>query len=229
MLLVAAARKYWTAACAVTKTAAWTISAVFFNWGGGGGGGGGEEARKRRVMVQTSLSQRHGPIKWQQNSKVCLRKGWNNPGWLHILASAPSLPLPQQHAKDPTPPPCHSAQSACCRWHLNVHTSLAQASRSEPTTLSRHRAGTHQGNDLTHNLPGNAHPVVSACWATADWSSALQSYIGMRQLITTSLKKKKKCNYAGREWFVDDNLPYNHCMQRKKAPAPNFMLGSKQP
>ena len=48
------------------------------------------------------------------------------------------------------------------RLHLNTYTSLTQRSWSGLTMLSRHGAGTYQGNELICNLSGNLAIVISA-------------------------------------------------------------------
>ena len=72
----------------------------------------------------------------------------------------------------PIKDPDHSAKSADDKLHLNTHTPLTQWSQSGLTMLSRYSVGTCQGNKFTCNSSGNSQPVISAHWATLDWSWA---------------------------------------------------------
>ena len=65
--------------------------------------------------------------------------------------------LSQQRVKDPS----HSAKIAGGRLHLNMHTPLSQRSWSGLTVLIRDSVGTYQGNNFSHNLPGNTLPQLS--------------------------------------------------------------------
>ena len=71
--------------------------------------------------------------------------------------SVPRPVLPQWHIKDPS----DSVKRAGGNQHLNNHTPLIQWSLSELTMPSRHSVGTYQGNELTHNSPGNARPQLA--------------------------------------------------------------------
>ena len=111
-----------------------------------------------------------------------------------LLFGVPSTPvLLQWHVKDPG----HSAKSACGRLHLNTHTPLTQRSRSGlAMPLSRHSVGTIQGNELTcDSVREHSVTVISARWATIDWSWP-KSGISLRKLISTSEEKE---NSAGGE------------------------------
>ena len=97
--------------------------------------------------------------------------------------------------------------------HINMHTTLTQERWRRPTMLARHSVGTYRGNELTHNLSGNACPVISAQWATVDWfclkrnGCALASpyiYIYIYIYIHTV--------QAGEALL---NLPYSPCVQGK--------------
>ena len=85
-------------------------------------------------------------------------------------------------------------QSASSRLHINTHTPLTQRSRSGLTMpLSRHSVGTFQGIALTRNSSRNTRPRSSQLaepLETDDYS--LKIGIGVRELIPTSKKKKKK-------------------------------------
>ena len=87
--------------------------------------------------------------------------------WL-LFGVHSTLVLPQWHVKDPS----HSAKSAGGRLHLNVHTALTQRSRSGLTMpLSRHSVGIYiRKRAHTQLVRKHSVTVVSARWATVDWS-----------------------------------------------------------
>ena len=75
--------------------------------------------------------------------------------------------LPQWHVKDSG----HSAKSAGGRLHLNTHTPLTQWSWGGLTKpLSRHSVGTCLETVHTQLVREHSATVVSAGWATVDWS-----------------------------------------------------------
>ena len=76
--------------------------------------------------------------------------------------------LPQWHVKKN---PGHSAKSAGGRLHLNMHTPLTQWSRSGLTMpLSRHSVGPVRKWAHMQFIRENLVTVISAHWATVDWS-----------------------------------------------------------
>ena len=97
--------------------------------------------------------------------------------------------LLQRHIKDPS----HSGINAGGRLHLNTHTTLTQWGRSGLTMpLSRHSVGTYSENELTHISSGNTWSVVSARWATVDWSWPKEWNKCVWANLHFKKKKKKK-------------------------------------
>ena len=95
--------------------------------------------------------------------------------------------LPQGHVKDL----CHSAKSAGSRLHLNTHTPLTKQSRSG-LTMPLPGIVWEPIRKRAHTYPVREHlvTVVSARWATVDWSWHKEC-----QLVCSSkspLQKKKK-------------------------------------
>ena len=86
--------------------------------------------------------------------------------------------------------PLSYAKSAGGWLHLNTHTLMTRRSRSGLTMLSKHSVGTYQGNKLTCNSSGIT-PQMSQLAEPLWTDSGLKSGIGVRELISTSKKKKK--------------------------------------
>ena len=105
--------------------------------------------------------------------------------------------LPQWHVIDPG----HSAKSAGGRLHQNMHTPLTQWSWSGLTMLlSRHSVGNYPKQVYMQLVRERLTTVVSARWATVDWSG-IKSGISVHELISTL--EKTTTENAGREWIVE--------------------------
>ena len=64
--------------------------------------------------------------------------------------------------------------------------------------LSRHSVGAYQGNELTHDLSGNAY--FQSQFAEQLWTGpGLKSGMGMHELISTWKKKRHKKKGASEE------------------------------
>ena len=84
--------------------------------------------------------------------------------------------------------------------------------------LSKHSVGTYQKNELTRNLSGNTRPQSSQLAEPLWTDHGLKSGISVRELISTSKKKKKA--QAGNEW---SNIPPKSS-QTSKTPSPPLQL-----
>ena len=116
--------------------------------------------------------------------------------------------LPQWHVKDPA----HSAKSAGGRLQLNIHTPMTKGCRSELTLLSRQSTGTYQGNKLIRKSSGNARPQSSHVAEPLWTDPGLKHGIGVRELISTSGRRKKK-----RRWgMTSRTFPQSHGKREKK-------------
>ena len=129
-----------------------------------------------------------------------------------LLSGVCSTPVLQQwHVEHPVILP--KVQVAGCTKTC-IHLDPTKSKWAD--TLFRHNGQrTHQGDELTQSLLGNAQPVVSACWANGDWSwpeewmcylSALKkkssSQIVMSEEKSTATTQSCYCFAV---WFNDDN------------------------
>ena len=76
-----------------------------------------------------------------------------------------------------TPPPSHSAKNIGGRLQSDTHTPFIQGSRDGLTRLSGCSLGILQGNELTHNSPGNAcaqSPQLSEPLWTDPWPERVE-------------------------------------------------------
>ena len=107
-----------------------------------------ERQTRDRKVSSSNPGRSGGSIFFSRVNFVCL-----------LLFGVRSTPvLPRWHVKDPG----HSAESACDRLHLNMHTSLTQRSRSGlAMPLCRHSVGNLPGNEPTLNSQGNTRSQSS--------------------------------------------------------------------
>ena len=119
--------------------------------------------------------------------------------WLFFGVRPPPHPLvlPQWNVEDPG----HSAKSADGRLHRNTHTSLTQRNWSGLTTLSKHRVGTYQGKRAhTQLVREHSATVVSARWATTDWSWPKKwNWCATADLHFKQKKQKQKPSACGKQ------------------------------
>ena len=122
---------------------------------------------------------------------------------------------PQWHVKDPG----HSAKSAggrLHRLHLNTHTIWTQRSRSGLTMLvSRHSVETYpetSSHAACQGTFGQFSQLAELLWT----DSGTKSGISVRELISTS-KKKKKNAWAG---YEQSNILPKSSQARKNPPPP---------
>ena len=113
--------------------------------------------------------------------------------------------------------PGHSAKSTGGRLHLNKHTPLTWWSQSWLTMpLSRHSMGTIQETAHTQLIRKHWVTVISACWATVDWSWP-KSGISVLKLISTSEKKRRKlrmnCWTFSQNPYARRKSHHHHCCQ----------------
>ena len=110
-----------------------------------------------------------------------------------LLFGVRSTPvLPRWHVKDPG----HSAESACDRLHLNMHTSLTQRSRSGLTMpLCRHSAGTYQETSPPPpTLTKRAHVLANHAWCKND-ASCITTVKIRRHIRQHFLNSRRAVNY----------------------------------
>ena len=132
-----------------------------------------------RIVASSSPGRKGGRIFFSIVNFVCLLS----------FRFRPTPMLPQWHVKDPG----HSPESAGGRLHLNMHTPLTQWSRSGLTMpLSRHSVGPVRKRAHTQFVSENLVTVVSARWASVDWSWPNEWNKCVRELISTLKKKKRR-------------------------------------
>ena len=138
----------------------------------------GEHRTRDRKVASSNPGRSGGRIFFSRVDFVC---------WL--LFDVNSIPLlPQWHVKDPG----HSAKSAGGRLHLTTHTPLTHRSRSRLTMpLSSHSVGTYQERAHMQLVMEHSATVVSARWATVDWSCS-KELISVRELSPRKKKERKK-------------------------------------
>ena len=129
----------------------------------------------------------------------------------------------------PPPPPGHSARSTNGRLKnfISKHRLLTQRSRSGLTMLSV-RVGTFPGKRVhTQLVRVPSSTVVSACWATVDWSWPKERNWCAGAHLHFPRKKS-----AGSKWFIEPSRKIFPCKEKATTTARNkvslWLTESKQ-